>query len=97
MRAQIISQARNDVTLSGGQRAQAGLRHFLRGLRTANEFLLACDRVELRNSGARAERANADAIRFHFLGETFCEEQVEGFGRSVRAKVGNTLERSSGG
>src|SRR6266581_1451153 len=74
MRAEIVSEAGDDVAFSSGKSFQPGLRDFFRGLGLADEFLLAGNSVKFGFRRAGAERANADAVGFHFFGEALGEE-----------------------
>ena len=56
------------------------------------EFGLPRDSVKLRFRGARAKRANTNAVGLHFLREAFRKEQIESLGRGIRGNVGNRLK-----
>ena len=96
MRAKIIPKARDDVAFSCGKRFKPSVSYFFRRFGSPLEFFLPGNDMELRFRGARAERANADAVGLHFFGKTFGEEKIEGFRGGVCRNVGDGLEGSGG-
>src|SRR5260370_34235963 len=94
--AEVVSEAREDLTFSGRQGFQAGMRYFFSGLGIPFEFFLAGNSVEFRLGRAWAKRADANSVGFHFFSEAFREKQIESFRSCVGRNIRNGLERSSG-
>src|SRR6201993_1560419 len=98
MRAEIISQAGNDVAFPRCESLQAGSSHLPGGfLVLLSELLLPSHDVEFRLSRARTEGANTNSVWLHFLRQAFGKKKVEGFRCRVGRNVRNSLEGSSGG
>ena len=94
--AEIVAEAGDDVAFAGGQGFQPGVGDFFGGFGVAFEFFLAGNGVEFGFRRAGAESADADSVGFHFFGEAFGEEEIEGFCGGVSRNVGNGLEGSGG-
>jgi len=98
MSSKIVAKARNYVTLARCQSLQTRAGHFLgRFLMMARELLLPGHDVKFRLRRAGAERADANAVRLHFLGEPFGKKKIEGFCGGIGRNVRNGLEGGSGG
>jgi hypothetical protein len=85
--SEVVSRTGDDVAFTGSKCAEARTRDFFRcfTIRSGGgDVRLSGDLGEFRFGGARAECADAYAVGFHFFGEAFGEEKVEGFGRGVR-------------
>src|SRR5262249_17450890 len=96
MRTKITPKARDDVAFSCGKRFKPSVGYFFGRFGSLLEFFLLGNDMELRFRGARAERANADAVGLHFFGKPFGEEKIEGFRGGVSGNVGDGLEGGGG-
>src|SRR5713101_1423997 len=92
--AEIVSEARDDVTLAGSQSFQARMRDFFGGFGVVFEFFLTGNSVEFRLRRAWTKSAYPDSVRFHLFGKPFREKQVKSFRGSVSGNIRNGLERS---
>ena len=92
----IVARSGDHVALARREHLQSGSRHFFRGFWIpSDEARLACDFVKFGNCRTWAERADANAMRPHFLSESLGEQEIEGFGCGIGGNVGHGLKGSS--
>ena len=98
--AEFVAGAGDHAAFARGESGEAGAGDFFGGFAVLGgeaQVILSGDFVEFRFCRPGAERADADAMGAHFLGEAFGEEQIESFGGGVNGDVGNGLKGCGGG
>src|SRR6516165_12250380 len=98
MRTEVITEAGNDITLARCQCLQAGPGDFFSAfLVLGGKLLLPSLDVKFRLGRARAEGADANAVRLHFLGEPFGKKKIEGLRGGVGRNIRDRLKSGRGG